>query len=72
MLEQLANFFFIIIIVTYSNGQKSYNDFHYKPDGAAVFAGSDGGWVYVSNSESSSDGGVGAIYFNSQGEVIKV
>ena len=40
------------------------------PDGAAVFSRPEtDGWVYASNSESSS-GGVGAIYFNSQGEVI--
>ena len=42
----------------------STDTFHSLPDGAAVFsrAGTDG-WAYVSNSESSSSGGVGAIYF---------
>jgi secreted PhoX family phosphatase len=29
-----------------------------------------GGWIYVSNSESSSNGGVGAITFDSEGNVI--
>ena len=56
--------------VPLDTGGFSDDDFHTKPDGAAVFAGEDGGWVYASNSESSSNGGVGAIYFNSDGEVI--
>jgi len=58
--------------VTFVNGQTSPQRFHYKPDGAAVFTHPDSdGWVYVSNSEvSGGDGGVGAIYFNSAGEVI--
>jgi hypothetical protein len=39
--------------------------------GGAVFEDKDtGGWIYVSNSESSSDGGVGAITFDSQGRII--
>jgi len=38
--------------------------------GGAVFADPDtGGWIYVSNSESSSNGGVGAITFDAQGQV---
>ncbi|GGS13733.1 hypothetical protein GCM10010171_01950 [Actinokineospora fastidiosa] len=41
---------------------------HPAPDGGAVFA--DGsGWIYVSNSEVSSTGGVGAIKFNSSGQI---
>ena len=57
--------------VQYANGGQSTEDFHSAPDGAAVFENPDGsgGWAYVSNSESSSNGGVGAIYFNADGEV---
>ncbi|MBC6451151.1 alkaline phosphatase PhoX [Actinokineospora xionganensis] len=41
---------------------------HPAPDGGHVFA--DGtGWIYVSNSEVSSTGGVGAIKFNSSGSI---
>ncbi|PCJ22461.1 MAG: translocation protein TolB [SAR86 cluster bacterium] len=44
---------------------------HSAPDGGAVFATDDGGWVYVSNSEMRSvSGGVGAIRFNSDAEVV--
>lgn len=51
---------------------------HEAPDGGAVFPAPDGGWVYVSNSErgigttsgSSRDGGVGALRFNADGEVV--
>mmetsp|Transcript_9057 Transcript_9057/g.18200 ORF Transcript_9057/g.18200 Transcript_9057/m.18200 type:complete len:840 (+) Transcript_9057:96-2615(+) len=59
-----------IIAVGGSSVAGSTDKFHDLPDGAAVFSrpGTDG-WAYVTNSESSSAGGVGAIYFNSQGEV---
>ena len=41
---------------------------HPAPDGGACFA--DGsGWIYVSNSEVSSTGGVGAIRFDAQGRI---
>jgi len=54
-------------------GTFSSDLFHSKPDGAAVFAvntgPNDGGWIYVSNSETKS-GGVGAITFNSAGLAI--
>ncbi|MGX7825240.1 alkaline phosphatase PhoX [Actinokineospora sp. 24-640] len=41
---------------------------HPAPDGGAVFA--DGsGWIYVSNSEVPSTGGVGAVKFNSSGQI---
>jgi len=44
---------------------------HAAPDGGAVFATADGGWIYVSNSELDNQvGGVGALCFNAQGEVI--
>ena len=59
----------------------STEPFHTAPDGAAVFAADDnpnttnnnnpGGWIYVSNSEADNhQGGVGAITFNAQGDVI--
>ena len=42
---------------------------HTDPDGSAVFAAPDGGWVYVSNREFL-PGGVDAIRFNSKGEIV--
>jgi hypothetical protein len=49
-------------------GGASAVTFHSVPDGAAVFSRPQtDGWVYVSNSEALV-GGVGAIYFNSQGQ----
>jgi Bacterial protein of unknown function (DUF839) len=57
--------------VQFDTGGESNIEFHGDPDGAAVFSknGTDG-WVYVSNSEKSTSGGVGAIYFTSKGQVI--
>ena len=59
--------------VDLAGGGQSIEDFHRRPDGAAVFPDECGGWAYVSNSEvgdaSTYDGGVGAIYFNAMGEV---
>ena len=44
---------------------------HAEPDGGATYAASDGGWVYVSNSEvPATGGGVGALRFNSRGELV--
>ena len=52
---------------------------HQAPDGGAVFAAEDGGWVYACNSEinpgsgafgSSRDGGVGALRFDANGNVV--
>lgn len=43
---------------------------HPSPDGGATFATDDGGWIYVSNSEVRDTGGVGALRFNSEGEVV--
>ncbi|BFM07920.1 alkaline phosphatase PhoX [Halioxenophilus aromaticivorans] len=44
---------------------------HGSPDGGDCFGTSDGGWVYVCNRElESGAGGVGALRFNAQGEVI--
>ena len=44
---------------------------HAAPDGGACFDTEDKGWIYVSNSEMAErQGGVGAIRFNSDGEII--
>lgn len=43
---------------------------HASPDGGACFAAEEGEWIYVSNCESSSNGGVGALRFDTNGEVI--
>ncbi|GJM13541.1 MAG: hypothetical protein DHS20C12_19440 [Pseudohongiella sp.] len=51
-------------------GQSDYI-WHPAPDGGATFATEDGGWVYVSNSELRDNaGGVGALRFNSKGEIV--
>ena len=56
--------------VHFDTGGESSIGFHGDPDGAAVFSKNDtDGWVYVSNSEKSETGGVGALYFNSNGQV---
>lgn len=48
------------------------SDYHWHaaPDGGACFSVKDGGWIYVSNSEMVSTGGVGAIVFDADGSVI--
>ena len=55
-------------------GKKPFSGSSYKwhryPDGGATFPTEDGGWIYVSNSESEL-GGVGAIRFNSKAEIVK-
>jgi len=44
---------------------------HSAPDGGACFATEDNGWIYVSNSEmNNKKGGVGAIRFNHQGNIV--
>ena len=44
---------------------------HWAPDGGAVFGASDGGWVYVSNSEmDEGTGGVGALRFDVDGNLL--
>ena len=44
---------------------------HSAPDGGACFATEDNGWIYVSNSEmKKKKGGVGAIRFNKQGNIV--
>ena len=45
---------------------------HGAPDGGAVFAAADGGWIYVSNSERlNGAGGVGALRFSSDGSLVE-
>jgi len=46
--------------------------FHQRPDFGATFPSPDGGWIYVSNSEmpKSGEGGVGAITFDSVGNIV--
>jgi secreted PhoX family phosphatase len=43
---------------------------HAAPDGGATYATSDGGWIYVSNSEISRVGGVGALRFAPDGTLV--
>lgn len=44
---------------------------HASPDGGACFATEDNGWIYVSNSEENSGmGGVGALRFDANGELV--
>ncbi len=45
---------------------------HIFPDGGATFPTSDGGWIYVSNSESPGflDGGAGALRFAADGSIV--
>lgn len=51
-------------------GLTGYN-WHTFPDGGATFSAPDGGWVYVSNSETEApQGGVGALRFDSAGKVV--
>jgi uncharacterized protein len=43
---------------------------HLFPDGGATFATSDGGWIYVSNSEAPLAGGAGAVRFDAAGNIV--
>eukprot|EP00980_Cylindrotheca_fusiformis_P022722 scaffold9646_cov133-Cylindrotheca_fusiformis.AAC.5 len=60
--------------LTVDLGNSKYSDrpFHRRPDGAGVFEDGKGGWAYVSNSEvlETGGGGVGALYFDKNGNVI--
>ena len=50
---------------------KSMRNFHSSPDFGATFPTDNGGWVYVSNSEvNKGGGGVGALKFDKNGNVI--
>lgn len=44
---------------------------HAAPDGGACFLSEDGGYVYVSNSEVLFDGGVGALKFDADGNLLE-
>jgi secreted PhoX family phosphatase len=60
-------------IVAHSGQQVAGTSYawHGAPDGGACFAADDGGWVYVSNAElNGGDGGVGALRFDAQGQVV--
>ena len=57
--------------VNLANGAKSTLPFHSSPDGAAVFPLTNGGYVYVSNSEvTEKRGGVYGVYFDDVGNVV--
>jgi uncharacterized protein len=43
---------------------------HKAPDGGACFPDEGGGWTYVSNCESNSAGGVGALRFDAQARIV--
>lgn len=44
---------------------------HDAPDGGATFVAPDGGWIYVSNSETNAPrGGAGAVHFGSDGRIV--
>lgn len=45
-------------------------DWHTAPDGGATFMTEDGGWIYVCNAEVPIIGGVGAIRFDADGEIV--
>ena len=60
-------------VVARSGEQVANSDYiwHGAPDGGACFATEDQGWIYVSNSElGSGAGGVGAIRFSKEGEIV--
>lgn len=44
---------------------------HAAPDGGAIFATRDDGWIYVSNNElDNKEGGAGALRFNQRGDIV--
>ena len=60
--------------VTYKDGNTSDIEFHDLPDAGNCFRDTNGtGWIYVSNSEVKKEkkGGVGALTFDSEGNIIK-
>ncbi|MEM7362941.1 MAG: alkaline phosphatase PhoX [Pseudomonadota bacterium] len=53
-----------------TSGEKvpgTHYKWHFLPDGGATYATPDGGWIYVSNSESRDAGGVSALRFSRAG-----
>lgn len=64
---------FVPRIVARSGYRSSANSeyvWHRSPDGGACFDTGDGGWIYVSNSESKFAGGCGAIRFDANGTLV--
>jgi len=60
-----------IVATTGTTVPGTSHTWHPNPDGGATFAQPDGGWVYVSNDESSSgNGGVSMLRFDTAGQVI--
>ena len=56
--------------VTLAKGDQSNHKYHLYMDGAGITPLSDGGYVYVSNSEDDArKGGVHGLYFNEDGEI---
>lgn len=65
------NFSSRIVAVSNQTVSNSSYIWHQNPDGGATFAVNDGGWIYVSNSETNAHaGGVGAIRFDALGNII--
>ncbi len=59
-----------VVAVSHERVGPTSHTWHPNPDGGATFATPDGGWVYVSNSESGAAfGGVGAIRFAPNGAI---
>ena len=56
--------------VPFVGGGQSSITFHARPDGATVFPDVNSGWIYTSNSEVAGHGGVGALKFDHEGNVI--
>eukprot|EP00980_Cylindrotheca_fusiformis_P022090 scaffold8976_cov126-Cylindrotheca_fusiformis.AAC.2 len=61
-----------VTLTGFPTPKQSADAFHDQPDGAAVFEWHEtGGWIYVSNSEvENGGGGVAALYFNADGEIV--
>jgi len=60
-----------IIAVTGQDVAATGYRWHPNPDGGATFAQSDGGWIYVSNDETSDGrGGVSMIRFDANGSIV--
>ncbi len=58
------------IVARSGHAQFGYT-WHAAPDGGAIFATGDDGWIYVSNSEvDHKAGGVGALRFNPHGQIV--
>ncbi len=69
-LKLMKGFTSRVVATTMKKPLSGSNRWHANPDGGATIPTEDGGWIYVSNSESEM-GGVGAIRFNSKAEIVK-